>query len=229
MNITNEVSLKNIFTIENLKQFFIKYGHYWEKDYLRHVKSQINAFLNCGNLAFAKATFGCDCGLVAYRPVSCKSRFCPSCAANSSTNWANTLSDEFIEKKHRFILFSIHPKLEKFLFNHREIYGELSWIINKLFKSFFKYNSTVKKFKITDFGLISFIHTFGRASNFNLHFHVILTEGGFDSKGKWHSVNFFPYQKFKNDIYVKKNFTFRISKCSNAWFFSAIQYTSGKS
>lgn len=199
MNIINQVSFKSIFTIENLKQFFIKYGHHWEKDYLRQVKSQISAFLNCGNIAFAKATFACDCGLVAYRPVTCKSRFCPSCAANSSTNWANALSDEFIEKKHRFILFSIHPKLEKFLFNHREIYGELSSIINKLFKNFFKYNSTVKKLKITDFGLISFIHTFGRSSNFNLHFHVILTEGGFDSKGKWHSVNFFPYQKFKDD------------------------------
>ena len=97
MNIINQVSFKSIFTIENLKQFFIKYGHHWEKDYLRQVKSQINAFLNCGNIAFAKATFACDCGLVAYRPVTCKSRFCPSCAANSSTNWANAHSHQLKE------------------------------------------------------------------------------------------------------------------------------------
>ncbi len=128
----------------------------------------------------------------------CKSRFCPSCAVKSSTLWANSLSKSFINKKHRFILFSIHPKLEKFLFNHRELFADLSNIINKLFKDFFKYSKAVKNLKIKDFGLISFIHTFGRASNFNLLFHVILTEGGFDSKGNWRSVSFLPYHFFLN-------------------------------
>jgi len=197
MNSNTQVSLKDIFTINNLKVFFSKFSHHWKPSYLKHVKSQIYAFLNCRNSAFAKATFSCSCGLTAYRPVTCKSRFCPSCAVKYSTTWAKSLSDSFINKNHRFILFSVHPKLEKFLFNHRELFGELSNIINSSFKDFFKYSKEVKGLKIKDFGLFSFIHTFGRSSNFNLHFHVIVTEGGFDSKGNWHSVDFFPYHFFK--------------------------------
>ena len=77
------ISLKKIFTIDNLKLFFKKYKIFFNEfdtNHLKHIKKSLNAFLKCKDPTFGKVIFTCPiCNIKTYRPITCKSRFCTCC------------------------------------------------------------------------------------------------------------------------------------------------------
>ncbi len=191
-----KVLLKDIFTTSRLKDFFIKHKYFFskfDKEHYHNIKKSINDFLNCRNPEFAKTVFTClCCGLKAFRPCTCKSRFCPSCGVAYAENWALGVVDTLIDKPHRAALFTLPSEFWNYFITKREILAELSSAINDILKPYFLHK------KILSFGLIVNIHTFARDSSFNVHFHIILSEGGFNKHGVFIKQSFFPVDKIKN-------------------------------
>lgn len=48
-----------------------------------------------------------------------------------------------------------------------------------------------------DVGMICVLHPFGKDMKFHPHLHLIVTEGGFDSRGKFRKINYFPAEAFR--------------------------------
>jgi hypothetical protein len=48
-----------------------------------------------------------------------------------------------------------------------------------------------------EFGIICVFHPFGKDMKFHPHLHMLVTEGGFDSTGKFHPINYFPCEGFR--------------------------------
>jgi hypothetical protein len=192
----NTITLKDIFTIKNLKAFFIHHSNFFKKfpkKFLHFIKNSILAAHNCRNLSFAKAIFSCpNCSHYIYRPVTCKSKFCSSCGKIYAEKWANKLSSQLIDKKHRHLLFTFPEEIWEYAVFNRKLLSDFSNHIHTLFKNWFK------KQGVASFGLVIIIHTNGRDSSFNPHFHVILSLGGFNKNLKWKNVNFFPSNFFNN-------------------------------
>lgn len=194
--VQDNISLKDIFTLENLKIFFKENKSFFsdfDKNHLRNIKKSLFDFHTCRDLSYGKVVFSCPhCNLKAYRPITCKSRFCTCCGTKYAEEWALGVLDSLIDKPHRASVFTIHPDLWQLAIAKREILADLSDIINKILKPYYKFK------KIISYGLIVNIHTFARDSSFNTHFHVILSEGGFNKNGKYIKNSFFPVDKIKN-------------------------------
>jgi len=193
MNTT--IKLKDIFSIQNQNKLFSFKPTFWDKfdpDHLQYFKDSLESFRNCRNPNFAKVIFSCyKCSFQAYRPVPYKSKFCPSCGIKYAQKWAQGIINSLIDVPHRAVIFSLPKELWNLAIHNRQILKEFSDAINDIFSFQFQ------KDKIFDFGLIINIHTFARDSSFNSHFHVLLTEGGFTSKGKFKSKYYFSFKAFR--------------------------------
>jgi len=193
MNTT--IKLKDIFSIQNQNKLFSFKPTFWDKfdpDHLQYFKDSLESFRNCRNPNFAKVIFSCyKCSFQAYRPVPYKSKFCPSCGIKYAQKWAQGIINSLIDVPHRAVIFSLPKELWNLAIHNRQILKEFSDAINHIFSFQFQ------KDKIFDFGLIINIHTFARDSSFNSHFHVLLTEGGFTSKGKFKSKYYFSFKAFR--------------------------------
>jgi len=190
------ITLKQIFTIDNLKAFFkIHFDFFirFPKAFLHFIKATLLSSMKCKDSSFAKAVFSCpNCSHYTFRPVTCKSKFCSSCGKIYSEKWALKLSSQLVDQKHRHIIFTLPKEIWKFPILKREILTTFSNHINTLFKNWFR------KHKITHYGLIIAIHTFGRDSSFHPHFHIILSLGGFDKNQIWKKLDFFAPKFFNN-------------------------------
>lgn len=219
--IQDNISLKDIFTVDNLKLFFKEHKTFFNEfdtNHLKHIKNSLSAFLKCKDPSFGKVIFTCPiCNIKAYRPITCKSRFCTCCGTKYAEEWALGVLDTLIDKPHRAAVFTIHPDLWKFSITKREVLADLSNAINQILKVYYKSQ------KIISYGLIVNIHTFARDSSFNTHFHVILSEGGFNKNGKYIKNAFFPVDNIKNSwrylvlLIFKKHFKndFKVNKVIN--------------
>lgn len=192
----NNITLKEIFTNDNLKAFFKSYHHVFskfQKDHLHFIKKTIMDANNCREVSFAKAVFSCPkCSHYIYRPVTCKSKFCSSCGKVYSEKWAHKLSSQLIDKDHKHLIFTLPKEIWKYPIIKRSLLSTFSDHIKTLFKNWFK------KHDIHTFGLIVAIHTFSRNSSFHPHFHVILSLGGFKKNLVWKKLEFFPPKFFNN-------------------------------
>jgi len=190
------IKLTDIFTKDNVDKLFKvekNYFKHFDKDHLEFIEDSIKKANFCCDLAYAKATFTCPlCGNEDYRPVSCKSKFCSSCGKLYAEKWALKLSKDLIDKKHRHIIFTMPDILWNYPIAKRQALAVLSNHINQLFKNWFK------KHKIKYYGLIVAIHTFGRDSSFNTHFHVIVSLGGFKENFSWKKLEYFEPNFFNN-------------------------------
>lgn len=189
------IKLKDIFTIQNQDKLFSLNPTFWNKfdpDHLQFFKDSLESFRNCRNPNFAKVIFSCyQCNFKAYRPVPCKSRFCPSCGIKYAEKWAQGTMNSLIDVPHRAVIFSMPKELWNLCIHNRNILKDFSDAINEIFS--YQFN----KDKIIDFGLIINIHTFARDSSFNTHFHLLLTDGGFTNKGKFKPKYYFSFKGFR--------------------------------
>ena len=192
----NTITLKDILTNDNLKAFFkssSQFFSHFPSSHLHFIKSTLVASNNCRKLSFAKAVFTCPtCSHYAYRPVTCKSKICSSCGKIYAEKWANKLSKQLINQKHRHIIFTLPKEIWKYPIFKRELLSTFSNHINTLFKAWFLKNN------IKYYGLIIAIHTFSRDSSFNPHYHVILSLGGFKENLTRKNLTFFPAKFFNN-------------------------------
>lgn len=129
-----------------------------------------------------------DCGEYKIQFFSCNSRICSHCGKRYTDQWANRLGGKMFDVPHRHFVMSIASQLWPILLDDRSL-----WVL--LMDSAITTLHDVLRFKTHQSlvaGAIVVLHPFGRDLRFKPHIHVLLTEGGFDRKGHFVHVWFFP-------------------------------------
>ena len=177
--------------------YYSKYKHYI--DLLRpNAPVEVQKVIDCSNHCLGASVYVCpDCDEIIYSHHTCKGKLCSSCGIKSQKIKTNTVLEKCIKARHRHITFTIPKVLCKWFFNNL-------WSTNLLFDAvsdtlYSVVNGKVKKkinskykLKYTP-GFFSFLHTFGRPLNFNVHIHVIIAEYVIDNNGHLKKFNYFNY------------------------------------
>ena len=153
--------LKDILNIDNLSKFFKKHKEFFKTfdfslKHYRHIRNTLNKFLLCRDFKENYVMFSCPCcSHFTFRPITCKSRICPTCGKKYSEELTNRFLKKVINKPHRHILFTL-PSYTWTLFIGK--YHLLSILSDKLYEIFSQY---FYDNGIHDFAFTVFFHTFG--------------------------------------------------------------------
>ena len=145
------------------------------------VKSEVNAFLECGILENGFSKLGCTtCGHVRALAFSCKRRgICPSCGGRRMNQTAANLVDQTIpDIPIRQWVISFPHKIRFWIANTPADTSRVLKIITRVINRFYqeKYKTRGRK-NGTKVGSICFIQRFGGSVNLNPHFHIIYADG----------------------------------------------------
>lgn len=184
------------------------------------------------------------CNNFTFRFHTCKSRFCSSCGSKYVKQRSTQIQKKVFNCTHRHIVFTIPFELRSYFKKDKSLLDELfnsaNDVINYSFNNKREQNRKykTKQYKITP-GFISVLHTFGRDLKWNPHIHMLISEGGHDSRtNKFINVNYFNYNllrkswqkcildalhnkldktfyKIKNMLYAKKIMVFMYMRLTN--------------
>lgn len=178
-----------------VKEIFLD-NHNWERvrfinrGIIREVEiKEVNKMLKCKEINRGFFAYYCEeCDehyIVAY---GCNSRICTNCGKNYTDKWAKNLSRKMFRVPHRHFVMGIPDKLWSILHTYRETHKVL---MDSAIKAI---NDTLSYFLHRRIlaGAIVVLHPFGRDLEFKPHLHVLVTEGGFDKKGRFIPKRFIP-------------------------------------
>jgi len=128
------------------------------------------------------------CGNKKQVPFTCKSRFCTSCGKIYIDKWVEKIVGNIFDVPHRHLVFTIPQELRKIIFNNR-------MLIKVMMDCASQAALEVLQSRGTDAvpGMLVIVHTFGRDLKFNVHVHMLITEGGLTSNNQWVDIPFLPY------------------------------------
>ena len=155
-----------------------------------HIKTEVEKMLNCGNHRNGFTTFACIyCGYMKTIGFTCKSRFCNRCGKVYTDKWVEKMTTKIFDVPHRHWVFTIPKKLQGLIYWDRSLIKiMIDCAVKTINEAIFE--TTGKR--ITP-GIIVNIQTFGRDTSFNVHLHILATEGGLDKFNQWHNIFFIPY------------------------------------
>jgi len=195
------------------ERFLEEYENRFEKEYgyLRPIVQEVvEKYLDCGNPKNGFARIKCkDCGIERLLMFSCHGRgFCPSCHSKRREEWgdlsacghaqAEWMREELVlDVPHRQVVLTIPKMLRIFFKYNRSLLSGLCLCGKKALVKYFK---AVTGSEIIP-GIIAIIQTFGSRINAHPHLHFLISEGGSDQKGCFHSVSRF------NDDLLQEIFT----------------------
>lgn len=164
--------------------------HYHNREKIREVElSEVQKMMSCKDSSrgfFVYYCEECDYNHVVY--FGCNSRLCSSCGKNYTDKWAKSLSNAMFDVPHRHIVLSVSDMLWSYMKEHRQLLKILMdsaiTAINDTYSYFLRREVMA--------GAIVVLHPFSRDLSFKPHIHVLVTEGGFDSKGNFYPKEFIP-------------------------------------
>ena len=171
-------------------RFLTEYESRFEKEYgfLRPIiKDVVERYLDCGNPRCGFARIRCpSCGEERFVMFSCRSRgFCPSCHAKRVEEWGEWMRETLLlDVPHRQVVFTI-PKMLRIFFKYkRRLLGDLC---QAAVQALLKYLQATTSTELRA-GIVAVIQTSGDRINFHAHLHLLVTEGGEDSEGRFHHL-----------------------------------------
>jgi hypothetical protein len=150
------------------------------RPYLRKV---IYRYMECGNLRTGFARMKCgDCNHEYLLAFSCKRRhFCPSCHQRRVVEFGEWLCANVLKNvPHRHFVFSIPEILRRYFVYDRHLLHVLSRCAWESLKIFMQ-DAIPERNPLT--GAVIAVQTFGGFRGFNLHCHILITDGCFYGKG----------------------------------------------
>lgn len=152
---------------------------------------EVEKMLRCEDGAYGFSTYRCkECQKVITVPFTCKSRLCTHCGKKYADHWAAELSLRMFDVTHRHMVFTISHVLWPYLEKDRKLWSVVTNSVNDTMTDFMNYQKGTEGLRI---GIICVIHPFGKDLKFNLHVHVIITEGGLTDDDKWVDMKYFNY------------------------------------
>jgi hypothetical protein len=172
---------------DHWEQFKYFYPHLVNED----IEANVQKMMNCGLLKNGYAEYRCSCGHIKRVAFSCKSRFCLRCSKVYIDNWVSKMRQTIFAKvNHRHIILTVPGSLWRY-FHNPKILKLLSDCGAQLVQ---EVCHVCLKGKRIELGVILVAQTAGRASNWNPHLHLLVTEGGLDQDNNWRTFYYFDYQ-----------------------------------
>lgn len=158
-----------------------------------YIQKEVSKALNCYGHDNGCFVFYCShCDKYVFQSYGCNSRICSCCGKRYTDQWSSSLSKSMFKVPHRHFVMSVPDALWPFLrdWNHLKEY------MNSAIECFNDYFSTYLHRKI-NVGVIAILHPFGKDMKFQPHLHLLITEGGFDGKGRFVRCSFIPADGFR--------------------------------
>ena len=167
----------------------------YENKIRSNVKKEVEKVLKCKDTKYGFIELKCDkCNTKKKIGFTCKSRFCTSCGKIYTDNWIDNMLGNLINVKHRHIVFTIPEELRKFFGIDRQRLKILPKCAARAVTSWM--HSLNKKEEFTP-GIVTVIHTFGRDLKWNLHVHMMVTEGGKGNITEWRHIRHISYESLR--------------------------------
>jgi len=184
-------------------EFVAEYENRFEREYgyFRPVIQEVvEKYLDCGNPKCGFARIRCrDCGSEFLLHFSCHGRgFCPSCHSKRREEWGEWMRESLVlDVPHRQVVLTI-PKMLRIYFKYNRSLLSGLCLCGK--ETILKYFKAATGRELTP-GIIAVIQSFGSRINLHPHLHFLVSEGGSDREGRFHSVCRF------NDDLLRELFT----------------------
>ena len=168
-----------------------------------NIETNVQKMMGCGMFSNGYAEYRCSCGHIKKVPFSCKSRFCLRCSKVYIDNWVSKMKEIIFAKViHRHIILTVPGTLWKY-FHNKQILKLLADCGARLIE---EVASICLKGRRIELGIISVTQTAGRKCTWNPHLHLLVTEGGLDTKNKWKDFYYFEYRTLsKKWMYILLN------------------------
>ncbi|MFH0767220.1 MAG: transposase [Bacillota bacterium] len=144
--------------------------------------SEVQKALDCYGHKNGCFVYCCaDCGQWVFQSLGCNCRICSCCGKRYADSWAVALSKRMFKVPHRHIVLSVASELWPYLKDN--------WPLLKVYQdsaidALNQYLPSVMGNDI-ECGVIVILHTFGKDMQFKPHLHLIITEGGFNSRNEF--------------------------------------------
>ena len=162
------------------------------------VHDNVDRMIKCQTADLGYAWYECPtCGNFQLAFHTCKSRFCNSCGVKYAKARSLAVSNTLLDCKHRHITFTIPDTLRDHFRRKRERLNLLFDAVNMTFKHLLLKHGKKKDYKA---GYICVLHTFGRALNFNVHIHALISEGMIDTLGHFKALKYFNYELLRKSF-----------------------------
>lgn len=194
-------------------EFVAEYENRFEREYgyFRPVIQEVvEKYLDCGNpkCGFARIRCG-DCGSEFLLHFSCYGRgFCPSCHAKRREEWGDWMREKLLlDVPNCQVVFTIPKMLRVFFKYNRSLLSGLC-LCGK--EAILKYFKAVAGRELTP-AIVAVIQSFGSRINLHQHLHFLVSEGGSDRDGWFHSVSRFN-DDFLREIFTREVFSLLLRK-----------------
>jgi hypothetical protein len=184
-------------------------NHNWDafslehKDELREVEIiEVNKMLSCKDESRGYFTYLCEhCGTSQTIYFGCNSRICTNCGKNHTDKWAKSLKNAMFNVPHRHAVLTIPNLLWPVVLQNRFLQKVLMDAAIEAINDTISYKNKNGRLLA---GAIVVLHPFSKNMGFNPHLHVLVTEGGFDKRGK------FIHQKFISFRGMRKTWQYQV-------------------
>ncbi|OPZ92142.1 MAG: putative transposase [Firmicutes bacterium ADurb.Bin419] len=133
----------------------------------------------------------CNCGKTRIVPHSCKSRICTVCGKRHADEWSEKINKEMYAVPYRHIILTVSDRLWGYFEGNSALQKLMIDTAAKVMKDIVKkYNGKDKR---AEPGIIMVLHPFGRDLKTNMYVHMLMTEGGLTTKGKWIPMCYIDY------------------------------------
>jgi len=148
-----------------------------------HVHRAARAMVMCRTSALGGHIQGCPEGHVQrvwYN--SCRHRSCPQCNRIQLERWLEGQKSRLIDHPHRHMIFTLPHELHPYW--RRNTDQMTRWLFQSVRETLLCF-LTDPAYLGAQPGILSVLHTWGRALTLHPHIHCAITEGGLDDRGQW--------------------------------------------
>lgn len=176
---------------DHWERFKESYPHLVTED----IEKNVQKMMECGLFENGYFVYVCtNCGEEKRIAFTCKSRFCLRCSKVYIDNWVNKMRETVFKWiPHRHVILTVPGSLWEY-FHSEEMLKMLADSAVMMMKDVI---SICNKGKKIEPGIMLVIQTAGRASTWNPHIHLLITEGGLDKEGVWHDVSYIDYRTIR--------------------------------
>lgn len=154
---------------------------------------EVEKMLSCMDPKKGYSVYMCvNCGKTKKLPHSCKSRICSVCGKKHADEWAEKINKEMYAVPYRHIILTVSDKLWVYFEGNSKMQKLMLDTAAKVMKDIVR-NFNSKRVK-ADPGIIMVLHPFGKDLKTNMHTHLLMTEGGLTSNGKWIDMPYIDYR-----------------------------------